>query len=421
MKKYIAITVALFSLCMCSSAFANPYQASPYRPLLQNQSEQIIFFNWGSDFSVEADWNLDGVADDVVYSGPAQSSSARQATFNKTFTSPGFLGTQFRVDGGSWVYSPKIIYSSDPNAYKKIIFTLCQNDDCSWNTTGNVEYIAMALSTVAPQCSISPGGVGSGPGDAVINNAPGVQARMIGCDTGLLPSEPTITGATTAVAGSPTGVITATTYDIEGQTVMLDVDWNGDGSVDGTTGYFPSGTAIPIGNTFTTPGTYTVKVRSRDSTGMISAWSTQTYSITVTTPTTPNAAPNTPTLGGTTTIERGDPTANTVVATDPDNNTILYELDWDGNGTVDGTTSAAVSGTTVNISTTYTTVGVYQVKARAVDSLGLRSGWSAAYPITVTSNGTPNTPTLGGTEDAVINIPTGNTIVATDPDGDQVF
>jgi hypothetical protein len=236
------------------------------------------------------------------------------------------------------------------------------------------------------------------------------------------PNAPTLGGTTTVVLGVATANTVVAT-DPEGQTLTYEIDWDNNGTVDGTTTAAASGTVVPIGRTYPAVGTYQVRARAVDAPGLRSAWSSP-YTITVTAPIAPNTAPNTPTLDGSTTGFVSVPVALTVVATDPEGHTLSYQLDWDNNGTVDGTTTSAPSGTTVNFSGTFSAAGTYQVRARAVDALGLMSGWSVVHTITVTVppvNQAPNTPTLGGTTDAVINIATANTVVATDPEGDQVF
>jgi hypothetical protein len=99
----------------------------------------------------------------------------------------------------------------------------------------------------------------------------------------------------------------------------------------------------------------------------------------------PDAAPSAPTLGGTNSIGTGVSTSNTVGATDPEGDAVYYEIDWDGNGTVDGTTSSQSSGVSTSIGHTYSTAGTYGVRARAVQTSDPSkiSAWSAAYNITV--------------------------------------
>ena len=101
----------------------------------------------------------------------------------------------------------------------------------------------------------------------------------------------------------------------------------------------------------------------------------------------PDATPGVPTLGGTTSVTAGVSTANTVVATDPEGDSVYYEIDWDGNGTVDGTTANRPSGLSTAIGNIYSTPGTYGVRARAVEVIDPTkvSAWSAAYNITVTS------------------------------------
>jgi hypothetical protein len=97
-----------------------------------------------------------------------------------------------------------------------------------------------------------------------------------------------------------------------------------------------------------------------------------------------NTPPNAPTIGGPTT---GLPSTSynfTFTATDPDLDTIHYEIDWDNNGTVDQTLPAVFipSGATRSQTNNWAGVGVKTFKARTVDSRGGVSGWTS-HTITI--------------------------------------
>jgi hypothetical protein len=109
-----------------------------------------------------------------------------------------------------------------------------------------------------------------------------------------------------------------------------------------------------------------------------------------------NTAPNPPTITGPTTGVPSTSYTYTFTATDPDGDTLRYEIDWDNNGTVDQTlpaTGYVASGPPgQSQANNWTGPGTKNFQARAVDSLGAISGWS---PYTVTIN------TLGGIPDLV--------------------
>jgi hypothetical protein len=91
-----------------------------------------------------------------------------------------------------------------------------------------------------------------------------------------------------------------------------------------------------------------------------------------------NEAPSTPVIGGTVEIGVNISTANTIVATDPEGDKLFYEIDWNGDGSVDGTTGNFESGVVTQIGHQYTSIGTYTVRGRAVEVDGgnKRSGWA---------------------------------------------
>jgi hypothetical protein len=98
-----------------------------------------------------------------------------------------------------------------------------------------------------------------------------------------------------------------------------------------------------------------------------------------------NNFPAKPIISGQNTGNINVATANFVIATDPENDALYYELDWDGNGSVDGTTGVFAAGTSVAIGHTYTSSGTYSVKARAVQSNDIlkKSMWSNVFTISI--------------------------------------
>jgi hypothetical protein len=102
--------------------------------------------------------------------------------------------------------------------------------------------------------------------------------------------------------------------------------------------------------------------------------------------------PAMPVIGGTSEIEVGLPTGNTIVATDPEGDSLYYEIDWNWTSGVpraDGTTGASASGAISQIGHIYNTVGTYTVKGRAIEVHGLqqKSAW-ATYSIRVVARNT---------------------------------
>ena len=124
-----------------------------------------------------------------------------------------------------------------------------------------------------------------------------------------------------------------------------------------------------------------------------------------TTPPIVNDPPLTPVISGDQWAILNQTTSNWIVSTDPDGDDIFYELDWDCDGDIDGTTSSRQSAQNTPIGHTYTTVGTKSVCGYAVQTNDTtkRSG-QGRYTIRVT-NGTCTAPAnaCGVTNGTVVN------------------
>ncbi len=109
-------------------------------------------------------------------------------------------------------------------------------------------------------------------------------------------------------------------------------------------------------------------------------------------------------------------------STDPENDTIRYGWDWDGDNVVDEWTNYYPSGETVFASHSWSYTGTYPIKVKAEDSNGLQSALSSPLSILITDNNPPNQPET----------PTGPgkgrpgksytfSTLTTDPDGDRIY
>ncbi len=105
-----------------------------------------------------------------------------------------------------------------------------------------------------------------------------------------------------------------------------------------------------------------------------------------------NDPPERPVISGDAWAIAGQTTSNWITSTDPEADNIFYELDWDCNGSVDGTTGSYASGASAPIGHTYGSVGTYNVCGVAVqaDDTSKRSQ-PGNYTIRVT-NGTCTSP-----------------------------
>lgn len=105
--------------------------------------------------------------------------------------------------------------------------------------------------------------------------------------------------------------------------------------------------------------------------------------VTVTAPA--NSAPNAPAITGPTSVETGAVNTFGISATDPDGDQLYYQIDWNNDGAPDvnsPNTGYWSSGTNISANRSWTSVGTYTFRARAIDSNGLQSAWST-HTVTV--------------------------------------
>jgi len=154
-------------------------------------------------------------------------------------------------------------------------------------------------------------------------------------------------------------------------------DWNGDGTVDQWTSLSNSGTTITTSHTFTSTGTYNIKVIAEDEHGLQSVFS-ETLPVTITS--NPPNKPVTPT--GEASGKIGVSYIYQSSTTDSDGDQIYYLFDW-GDGTDSGWVGPYDSGDICQESHIWSTKGSYAVKVKAKDTFGAESTWSDPLPITM--------------------------------------
>jgi PKD repeat protein len=132
---------------------------------------------------------------------------------------------------------------------------------------------------------------------------------------------------------------------------------------------------ITTAHTFTSAGTYNIKVMAEDKYGAQSIFSETLQVIIISNP--PNK-PNTPDGS-----IRGKPGVSYLYqtsTTDPDGDLLYYTWDW-GDGTPINWTGPYNSAQTVAASHTWSTKGSYSVKVKAKDTTGAERVWSDPLPI----------------------------------------
>jgi hypothetical protein len=243
--------------------------------------------------------------------------------------------------------------------------------------------------------------------NGLVNNPPNTPSQMSGPSSGN-------TGQQLSYTSSAT--------DTDGDTIKYALDVNNDGVVDyWSSNYYPSGAIYAIYITFYTPGIYSLRLKAQDEHGSESGWSTpKLVNITVGISNNPPNTPNIP--SGPTTGILGSSYSYLTSGTDPDSDQVKYCFDW-GDGSFSNWTSLVGSGNTGSASHSWSTSGVFQVKAKTQDEHGLESGWSSALTVTIsTVNNPPNkprTPTGPSSGKPATSFSYSSLVI--DPDGDQVY
>ena len=193
------------------------------------------------------------------------------------------------------------------------------------------------------------------------------------------PSSPS--GPTSGYIGT-SYTFSTSTADPDGDNIYYTFDWD-----DGTTAISStaaSGNSVSKSHSWSTSGTYNVKVQATDVNGASSGWSSSS-SITISAPPSGNTAPNTPSSpSGPTSGYTGTSYSFSTSTTDPDGDNIYYNFDWGDNWL--SQTLFTSSGATISSSHSWSTSGIYTVKVQAVDG-NVASGWSSS---SISINEKPN-------------------------------
>ena len=196
------------------------------------------------------------------------------------------------------------------------------------------------------------------------------------------PSQPS--GPTYGYVETSYSYSTSTT-DPDGVGVQYDFDWGDDSTT--RTGWYPSGTTVSASHTWSSPGTYDVKVKARDGFGGESNWSP------ILTVNIVNRAPNTPSRpSGSTSGYLGTYYYYLTSTTDPDGDDVKYKFDWGDYSYT--TTGYYSSGATVRAGHKWSTTGYKSVRVKACDVHGEWSGWSSSLQVYIREGGSGGCPIL---------------------------
>jgi hypothetical protein len=208
--------------------------------------------------------------------------------------------------------------------------------------------------------------------EAVLNRPPGAPARPEG-PVAVLP------GAVATYATCAT--------DAEGDWQSMLFDW-GDGNVTSTS-MVPARTPVAASHAWAACGVYPVKARAVEAEGFAGPWG-PVLKVTVDTPPGTPARPDGPTVG-----VLGERCQFTVSATDADGDRVRFAFDWgegDKGGTGPNGTDLVMPGAVVSLFHVFHAVGQYTVRAKAFDSRGGASVWSAPLVVRISEIDTPDAP-----------------------------
>jgi len=182
------------------------------------------------------------------------------------------------------------------------------------------------------------------------------------------PNAPTITGATTGIAGVSYS-FSFKASDPDSNTVRYRIDWNNDATVDQnlpSSGYVNSNTSQSTTYSWTTSGTYQIQARTQDSPGAQSSWTSHTIVI------------GNPAVGGSCTASPAlASTGDSVTwAATPSGGNGFYTYSWSG---TDG-----LAGTAQSVAKTYLSAGT-KTASVTITSGGQSSAVSCSNSVSVQS------------------------------------
>jgi hypothetical protein len=172
----------------------------------------------------------------------------------------------------------------------------------------------------------------------------------------------------------------ATAYDGENDSVKYQFYW-GDGTSSSWTRFHPSGIGDSVAKSWANPAPYSVRARAADPHGSVSD-SSEPHAITIY-PRPANSTPNRPAApAGPTQGWRDSAYSFTAATTDPDNDSIAYQFEWD-DGSAAQWSGYLPSGSAVTDTHSWSVADTCNVMVRARDNKGLVSDWSPPHAIVI--------------------------------------
>ena len=210
--------------------------------------------------------------------------------------------------------------------------------------------------------------------------------------------------------------------DPEADQVSVRFEW-GNGSSSWSE-YQPSGSVLEISHSWQNPGTYSIQGQARDYFGNIGTWYYLEVTITeVVTP--PNLPPTITQFQGPTQGLLNEVLAFSVKVVDPEADQVSVRFEW-GNSQYSEWSGYQSSGSTFELSYSWSSPGTYSVQIKAKDYSGAESDWIGLTTVTVTEVVTPpNLPPavsqFQGPSEGYVNDELTFSATAVDPEGDAVF
>ena len=320
-----------------------------------------------------------------IPSGPSSGYSGTSYSYETSSTDPDGDNVKYTFDWGDGAASKTALVSSGTSSFASH----------SWSAAGDCEIKAMATDSRGLSSEWSPSATVS---ISKINHPPNAPAMPAGPIAGYAWASYSYTTSAT---------------DPDGDALDYTFDW-GDGTASEVK-HISSGGTASASHAWSATGTYYVRAKAADSSGGVSAWSSQrTVKIAANRlPATP-AVPSGPATGFT-----GAAYSYSTSAADPDKDKVKYTFDW-GDGT-SSETALVKSGIKASAAHVWNSPGEYQIKAKATDSKGGPSPWSGALKVTIAANQPPECPSVpSGPISGRMRVSYKYSTSATDLDEDQV-
>jgi parallel beta-helix repeat protein len=164
---------------------------------------------------------------------------------------------------------------------------------------------------------------------------------------------------------------TTSTSDNDGDNVSYGWDWDGDLNIDQWSVWYNSGETCNISHSWSTPGTYVIRVKARDIHYAESNWSNSLNVVILV----ENNPPNKPMIDGPLNGKIKTEYEFTFHSSDPDGNDVSYYIEW-GDGTNTGWIGPYAHCTNVTVSHGWNSIGTYPIRCKAKDVYDSESEWS---------------------------------------------